>query len=188
MKKLLLLGFVIAVSMINQSAKAQFDYIGGGLALASGAKYKIGDETYINSSIGLDLRASYNLNKKIKIVPDFKFYFPKKGSVSTNTGDSKTTAYALNINLHYILKNNPRENYRLYLLAGAHVAGWNIKDNTVTAITTLDVNEFKIFPGGNAGAGMQFDIGNRTKFFAEIKYVIAKTQQVVFAPGLIYNI
>lgn len=187
MKKLIILGVLIMTGMVYQSARAQFDYIGGGIALSTGGEFEFEEVIYNSSSFGFDLRMSYNYSKKLKIVPDFKFYIPYKNEVFVE-GGSKVTAYALNINAHYLLSTNPREKYRFYLLAGFHLGGWSIKDNSVVNTTILDVNEFKIFPGGNVGAGMQFDIGNRTKFFAEAKFVIAQTQKFVFTPGLIYNI
>jgi len=186
MKKLLLIIILITLSTLNHSTKAQFDYIGGGVALATGGEYNYNELPYFNNSFGIDLRASYDYSKKLKIVPDFKFYFPDKEEFFTG-GESKATVFVLNINAHYILNSKTRESYRLYLLFGAHVGAWNIKDNRVGIIETLDVNEFKIIPGANLGAGMQFDVSNRTKVFAEVKYVIASTNQLVFTPGILYN-
>ena len=186
MKKLLLIIILITLSTLNHTTKAQFDYIGGGVALATGGEYNYNELLYFNSSFGIDLRAGYDYSKKLKIVPDFKFYLPDKEEFFTG-GESKTTVFVLNINAHYILNSKTRETYRLYLLFGAHVGAWNIKDNRVGIIETLDVNEFKFFPGANVGAGMQFEISNRTRLFAEVKYVIANTNQLVFTPGILYD-
>ncbi len=186
MKKLLLIIIFITLSTLNHTSKAQFNYIGGGLALATGGEYSYGELPYYNSSLGFDLRLSYDYSKKLKIVPDFKFYFPDKEEFFTG-GESKATVFVLNINAHYILNSKTRESYRLYLLFGAHIGAWNIKDSRVGLTETLDVNVFKVVPGANLGAGMQFEVGNRTKIFAEVKYVIANTNQLVFTPGILFN-
>ncbi|MBU8893661.1 MAG: outer membrane beta-barrel protein [Bacteroidales bacterium] len=190
MKKILLFAtFIIALSFIKNSAIAQLNYIGGGIALATGAEYNLNDYLYYNKSFGIDLRASYDYSKKLKIVPDFKIYLPNKEEFITG-GESSTTVFVFNLNAHYILNPKTRETYRLYLLAGAHVGGWNITDNRIPSVGSdpqLDVKEFKFVPGGNIGGGMQFVLSNRILFFAEAKYVIAKTNQLVFSPGLMYE-
>lgn len=186
MKNLLLIIILITLSTLNHTSKAQFDHIGGGVALATGGEYNYNELPYFNSSFGFDLRLSYDYNKKLKIVPDFKFYLPQKEEFFTG-GESKATVFVLNVNAHYILNSKTRESYRLYLLFGAHVGGWKIKDTRVGISETLDVNEFKIIPGANLGAGMQFEVSTRTKVFAEVKYVIANTNQLVFTPGILYN-
>lgn len=186
MKKLLLIIILIAISAINHITKAQFDHVGGGIGLATGGEYNYEELPYYNGSFGFDLRLSYDYSKKLKIVPDFKFYLPNKEEFFTG-GESKTTVFALNINAHYILNSKTRESYRLYLLFGAHVGAWNIKDSRVGLTETLDVNEFIFVPGANLGAGMHFAVSNRTKVFAEVKYVIATSNQLVFTPGILYN-
>ena len=190
MKKILLFAtFVIALSFIKNSAVAQFNYIGGGIALATGAEYELNNYSYYSKSFGIDLRASYDYSKKLKIVPDFKIYLPNKEEFTI--GESSTTVFVFNLNAHYILNSKTRDSYRIYLLAGAHVGGWLINDNRTPSFPLtadpLDINEFKFVPGGNLGGGMQFVLGQRVIFFGEIKYVIAKTNQLVFSPGLMYE-
>jgi len=190
MKKILLLFLLFSATLfLAKNAHAQFNYIGGGIALATGGEYEFDDYLYYNKSFGIDLRASYDYNKKLKFVPDFKIYFPNKESFDAG-GESKTTVIAFNLNAHFILNSKTRSNYHVYLLVGGHVSGWNISDTRVPSFGSqpqLDVNEFKFVPGGNAGAGMQFNIGSRTLFFAEVKYVISTANQLAFSPGLLYE-
>ena len=187
MKKILLLFLLFSATLfLAKNAHAQFNYIGGGIALATGGEYEFDDYLYYNKSFGIDLRASYDYNKKLKFVPDFKIYFPNKETFITG-GESKTTVIAFNLNAHFILNSKTRSNYHVYLLVGGHVSGWSIKNNLVSDVSQLDVNEFKVVPGANAGAGMQFNIGSRTLFFAEVKYVISTANQLVFSPGLLYE-
>lgn len=185
MKKHLLI-IIIAIFCISiNSVKAQFDYIGGGIVLATGGEYNYDGSAYHNKSFGIDVRANYDFNKKLKIVPDFKFYLPYKDP-TLSSGESKTTVFVLNINAHYIINPKTRDKYRLYLLGGAHLGGWNIKDNHDEITRTVDVKTFKFIPGANLGAGMVFPYGSSTMFFAEVKYVIAQTNQLVFTPGLLF--
>ena len=184
MRILLFATIFIAFSFIKNNATAQFNYIGGGIALATGAEYKYEGYSYFNKSFGIDLRASYNYSKKIKIVPDFHIYLPNKKSFVTG-GESKTTVFVFNLNIHYIV--NPRSDIKLYILAGGHAGGWNIKDNHSSNFADVDINEFQFVPGANVGGGIQFKLGQRVQFFAEAKYVIAKANQLIFSPGLLYE-
>ncbi|MDA3954549.1 MAG: hypothetical protein PF485_12955 [Bacteroidales bacterium] len=186
MKKLLVIIILITLSTVNHTTKAQFDYVGGGVVLAAGGEYNYAGLPYYNNSIGFDLRLSYNYNKKLKIVPDLKFYLPNK-EVFLEGGESKVTVFVLNINAHYVLNPKTRNTYQTYLLAGVHFGAWKIKNSLVGVYDTLDINEFKFAPGANVGAGMIFAVGNRTKLFAEVKYLIATANQLAFTPGLIYN-
>ena len=185
MKKLICVAlFLLSLLSFNKETFAQFEYLGGGLSLATGGEYKYDGLPYYNKSFGIDIRTIYDYSKKIQFVPDFKFYLPNKEEFTTG-GESKTTVFVLNINAHYILNSKTRNSYRLYLLGGAHIGGWNIKDNHTGALV-VDVNTFKVVPGANAGAGMQFPLGSSAIFFAEVKYVIAKTNQLVFTPGIVF--
>jgi hypothetical protein len=127
----------------------------------------------------------YTYNKKIQIVPDLKYYLPKTDN-SFNNGASKTTMYAFNLNAHYILNSRSRDNYRIYTLAGAHVSGWNIKDDHIEIARTVDINEFKFVPGANIGAGMQFPFDAGFIFFTEVKYTVSKAGQLAFTPGILF--
>lgn len=169
-------------------AKAQFESFGGGLALATGGEYEYdAGLNYSNKSFGFDLRAVYNYSKKLEIVPDLKYYLPKTNNTFAN-GESKTTMYAFNLNAHYILNSRSRDNYRLYILGGAHLGMWQIKDDHYSDVynSYYDINEFKFLPGANVGAGMQFPFDAGFIFFAEVKYTVSKAGQLVFTPGLLF--
>lgn len=188
MKKLLLIILLTTTAFCIQPAKAQFEYAGGGIALATGGKYTYDGLPYYNKSFGIDLRAVYDYSKKIQFVPDLKFYLPNKEEFASG-GESKTTVLVFNLNAHYILNSHSRGNYRLYLLGGAHVGAWHIKDNrfpSFGSLQQLDVNAFKIVPGANVGAGMQFPIGASAIFFSEVKFVVSKASQMVFTPGILF--
>jgi hypothetical protein len=186
--KRILIALIILVGIIGfKPAKAQFETFGGGIALTTQGNYKYDDGlNYNNKPFGFDLRAIYNYNKKLDFVPDIKFYLPNKTEYSN--GSDKVTAFAFNLNLHYILNPRSRDNYRLYLLGGAHIGMWQIKDDHYSDVynSYYDINEFKFFPGANVGAGMQLSFDAGFMFFAEAKYVLAKTNQLVFTPGFLF--
>lgn len=187
MKKNLLIVLLASFFIYTKPAKAQFDYVGGGVVLTTGSDYKHDGLLYYNKSFGIDARVNYDYSKKLKIVPDFKFYLPNRESYPSG-GESKTTAFVLNINAHYIINSKTRDKYRLYLIAGAHFGGWNIKDNhySTTLNKQYDFTVFKFVPGANVGAGMVFPYDSNIMFFAEVKYVVAQTNQLVFTPGLLF--
>lgn len=188
MKRILFIALIITCLGFTTKTKAQFDFIGGGVVLATGGEYKLNGYPYYNNSFGIHVRASYNYNKKLKIVPDLNIYLPKSESFIEDRS-SKTTVIAFNLNGHYIINHKTRESYRVYLLGGIHVSGWSIEDNRTIVFPTseLDVKEFKFVAGANIGGGMQLNVSNRLKFFAEVKYVISTSGQLAFNPGLIYE-
>ncbi len=188
MKKLAVL-LIVFVSLFLQKGNAQFNYIGGGVALSTtNSGYVYNEQEFFNNSFGIDVRMNYDYNKKIQIVPDVKIYLPNEESYSYNDGGyTKTTVFVLNLNTHLILNSRSRQSYKVYLIAGVYSSGWNIIDKRITEYETYDDKVFKMVFGGNAGAGMQLKIANRILFFAEAKYVIAESNQLVFTPGLMYN-
>ncbi|MFO7828504.1 MAG: outer membrane beta-barrel protein [Bacteroidales bacterium] len=166
---------------------SQFNKIGGGIILATGSEYEYEGIQYFNKSFGLNVRANYDLSKRINLVPDFNIYLPYKETF-VDGGESSTTVIAFNLNGHYILNPRTRNNLYFYFLAGIHVGGWNIKDDHRSGLLniTYNYNEFFVVPGANLGSGLQFKIGSKTEFFAEVKYTIAKTHQMIFTPGILY--
>lgn len=187
MKKILS-AFVIVLAIFSvKHVNAQFNYFGGGIALSTtNSGYEFNKYEFFNNTFGIDLRLNYDYSKKLQIVTDLKIYLPNKESLAYESS-TKTTVFAFNVNGHFILNPKTRESYRLYLLGGVHISGWNIVDQRETPIETYDDKIFKFVPGGNVGAGMQFEMANRLLFFAEAKYVISKSYQLVFTPGILYN-
>jgi len=188
MKKKGIILTIICIAFIATQSKAQFNYIGGGIVLTTANNgYVLNDYEFYNNTFGFDIRMNYNYSKKIQIAPDVKIYLPNKESFP-NGGSTKTTVFAFNLNGHFILNSRSRNSYRLYLLAGAHISGWNIVDKRgSTTYGNYNSKDFKFVPGGNVGAGMQFKLSNRLLFYAEAKYVISQANQLIFNPGILYN-
>jgi len=189
MKKNILaaLTFLFILAAYQQSS-AQLNKAGGGLVLAMGNEldYEAG---YTNNSLGLNVRANWSLGKKFDLVPDLTFYLPKNNQFADG-GESVTTVYALNVNFHYILNYRTRSNFYIYLLGGVHAGGWHIKDNHYSDILgkTYDLNTLRFVPGANLGGGIQFKIGHKTEVFAEVNYLISETSQLIFIPGVLFNL
>ncbi|OFX85897.1 MAG: hypothetical protein A2W99_17205 [Bacteroidetes bacterium GWF2_33_16] len=186
MKKIITVIFVIVSVFSGFLVNAQLTKIGGGIVLATGGRYLYNDLEYFNKSFGLDIRGEFDVNKKLKIVPDFQFFLPNTYNFPDG-GQSKTTLFTFDLNGHYIL--NPKKDFRFYFLGGAHCGGWNIKDQRTSTIENeINNSAFKFDFGVNAGAGFMMKINYRLSFFAEVKYIIAKTNQMMFSPGLVYDI
>lgn len=186
MKKLVIIVLSSITLLFSVNSFAQLSKIGGGIVIATGAHYLYNDFEYFNKSFGFDLRAEYDLNKKLKLVPDFQIFLPNTFDY-TDGGESKTTLYAFDLNLQYIL--NPKKNFKFYFMGGAHIGGWHIKDqHTSNVVDDIDYSVFKFGFGANAGAGFKMKINYRLSFNAEVKYVIGKSRQMIFSPGFIYDI
>ncbi|MFO7843549.1 MAG: hypothetical protein R6V16_07030, partial [Bacteroidales bacterium] len=190
MKKNILLALTILFifSAYHQSS-AQLNKLGGGIILAMGNEldYEAG---YTNNSLGLNVRANWSLGKKFDFVPDLNIYLPRKYQYTDDGGESVTTVYALNVNFHYILNYRTRSNFYVYLLGGVHAGGWHIKDDHHSPLSgkTYDFNTLRLVPGANLGGGIQFKLGSRTEFFADLKYVISETPQMAFNPGILFHL
>jgi len=182
-----LFAIIIAVLLFSGiNANAQLTKIGGGVVIATGGRYLYDGFEYFNKSFGFDIRAEYDLNKKLRLVPDFQIFLPNTFDYTAG-GESKTTLYAFDLNLQYIL--NPKKDFKFYFLGGGHIGGWHIKDKHSSAIgEDIDYSVFKFGFGANAGAGFKMKINYRLSFNAEVKYVIGKSRQMIFTPGFIYDI
>jgi len=189
MKNILIFIFSLLFAFsFYQQTSAQLNKLGGGLILAMGNEldYEAG---YTNNSLGINIRANWSLGKKIDFVPDLNIYLPQKYSYN-NGGESVTTVYVLNVNFHYILNHRSRNEFYAYLLGGLHGSGWHIKDDhySETLNKTYDFNEFRFVPGANLGGGIQFKVGYKTEFFAEVKYIISEAHQLAFTPGILFHL
>lgn len=186
MKTFVLIFFSSISLLFTENTFAQLSKIGGGIVIATGGKYLYNDFEYFNKSFGFDVRAEYDLNKKLKLVPDIQIFLPNTFNY-TDGGQSKTTLYAFDLNLQYIL--NPKKDFKYYFMGGAHIGGWHIIDKHDAVIgDNIDFSVFKFDFGANAGAGFKMKVNYRLSFNAEVKYVIGKSRQLIFSPGFIYDI
>lgn len=184
---IIILTFFLFLVPISRTS-AQINKLGGGLTLAMGNDIKYEGFEYTNNSFGLNLRVNYNLNRKLDIVPHLNIYFPQKIEYLLG-GESSTTVFALNINIHYILNYQNRNNFYLYLLGGFHGSGWNINDDHISSIEgRIKHQKFLLAPGANLGGGIKFKVGYKTEVFAEVKYIISEAHQLAFTPGILFHL
>lgn len=174
---------------LTSKSFAQFNKVGGGLILATGNDYVYEGISYYNKSVGINIRTNYHLNKKLEITPGLNIFLPNKESFADG-GESSTTVYALNIDAHLILNPRTRNNFYFYVIGGVHASGWQIKDDhrSILLGRIYKYNKFLLVPGVNLGSGLQFKIGQKIDFFTEVKYTISKTHQLVFNPGILYQL
>ncbi|MEE4197698.1 MAG: hypothetical protein V2I54_08645 [Bacteroidales bacterium] len=182
----IILTFFLILGIIPLTS-AQINKLGGGLTLAMGNNIEYEGLEYTNNSLGLNLRGNYKLNKKMDLVPHLNFYLPQKIEFTLG-GESTTTVFALNIDIHYILNYRSRNDFYAYLLGGFHGSGWNINDDHISSIEgPIKHQKFLLIPGANLGGGIQFKAGSRTEIFAEAKYILSEAHQLVFTPGIWYH-
>ncbi|MGE0089744.1 MAG: outer membrane beta-barrel protein [Bacteroidales bacterium] len=178
---LVFISFLIA----STNGNAQLTKIGGGFSLATGGKYIYNDYEYYNGSIGFDIRAEFDINKSIKIVPDFQIFLPTTSEYILG-GESKTTLLTLDLNGHFIIASSKKVDF--YGIGGLHLGGWNIEDKHTTMIEDeIDNSAFKIDVAANLGAGVEIKITRQLGIFADLKYIVSNSNQLVFTPGLIYE-
>ncbi|MEA3317424.1 MAG: hypothetical protein U9R54_05665 [Bacteroidota bacterium] len=172
---------------ITNIAFSQFKSIGGGITLATGAKYELSGLKYFNNSKALDLRLTYDIKKKKSLVTKINLFYPNSEDLADN-GFSKVSLFTLASDFHYTPK--PKNMLRVYYLIGPTAMLWKIKDQHYsTALNKIyDINELKFSYGLNLGAGINFDINRSYKMFLETKYIVSKNNQLLFTTGVSYTL
>jgi len=174
-------GGELSLTFISSLATAQFKYPGAGIILTNGSSYEVSDVDYYNGLLGVYLENQFDVGKKWNLVPGLAFYLPNKES------ESQTNFMALNLDLHYV--SNPNRKTNVYLFGGAHVAGWWIKDEYYSVLLgQRDINELKISPALNAGAGVRFPIAYKVKFDIRAKLIVGMHTQIVANAGVLFNL
>jgi len=185
MKNIIIIVSFFLLFFSSFKGNAQLTKIGGGFSLATGARYLYNDLEYFNKSIGFDIRAEFDVTKNIKIVPDFQIFLPNTFEYPAG-GESKTTLLALDLNGHFILASSKKVDF--YAIGGFHIGGWNIKDKHIEMTEgEVDYSAFKIDVAANIGAGIEIKITRQLGVFADVKYIVSNSNQLVFTPGLIYE-
>lgn len=148
-----------APKTLAQTEKWSF---GGGLALTS-------DEFF---TAGLDLRAFYQLDKFICIVPSITLFAPKKQSFSafSTSFEVKYRAISFSVDGQYRIPLEI-ENTELYALAGINYVALSAKVETSGLLNaTSTAGDEGI--GLNLGAGISYDLKERFLPFLDIRYTV----------------
>ena len=171
--------------LVSLKGNAQLISYGGGINLSNGTSINIEkyDEDYYTSSYGMHLKATYELDHKLRLVPKLAFFFPK--SKDLEGGKATTMLTDLNVNLYKI--NNPRDMIRTYLFGGINFSGWYLKDDSKNPEGEINFTKYGLYPGISAGAGLKFDIKHDVEFFLEgkyLQYVTISSGQVMAMIGI----
>ena len=143
------------------------------IATASAQKgdMKIGPLVAYGSEIknpGIGVKFHYGINDKIRLAPDFIYYF-KKNDVSW---------WELNVNGHYMFSESGDMGF--YALAGLNMLGSKVE---IMGISTSDTEM-----GINLGAGVQKPLTSKILGVAEAKYTLSSSDQLVISVGLLFNL
>ena len=143
------------------------------IATASAQKgnMKIGPLVAYGSEIknpGIGVKFHYGINDKIRLAPDFIYYF-KKNDVSW---------WELNLNGHYMFSESGDMGF--YALGGLNMLGAKVE---FMGISTSDTEM-----GINLGAGVQKPLTSTILGVAEAKYTLSSSDQLVISVGLLFNL
>ncbi|NDV66398.1 outer membrane protein [Bacteroides sp. 224] len=185
MKKL----FIIAIIfMIGSNAMAQKGEMAGGILLNYGTEIE---------SLGIGAKFQYGITDAIRIEPSFDYYF----------GKNDFNMFDFNANVHYLFNVAPKIN--IYPLAGLGYTSWKTVDfdfdfgyddddfDLWTRANYDDDDDYDEYDSGssrsgkiaiNLGAGAEYQLTNKLKINAELKYqIISNFNQLVFGVGLAYK-
>jgi len=132
-------------------------------------------------NIGLNITGHYYFKERIRIAPNFSFFFPDISENSTHRFTNHL--WELNIDGHYVYPIS-QDQFHIYGLAGFNMTGIHEK------------KEFKAEPqqqynssyselrfGGNLGVGFQYDVKDNVNIFADAKVSITRSTSGVFRIG-----
>lgn len=166
MKKILFLAIFIAAAF-NLSAQT------GATSLVGHIGYQTEYERFAISGQG-----RYNIANAWRIAPDVTFFFPK----------DKVTGLDINLNLHYVF--NIGGGFTFYPLAGFGMQNNFYGKREITSVNnevvTVD-SKTKTDLGINLGAGVSYNISERSFLNAEGKFMFGDRDNAVFLIGYGYR-
>jgi outer membrane protein X len=158
MKKLILSALLAIVTALGVSADKGDIAVGAQFAFASK-----------NSMAGLGLQLQVEPVSRLRIAPEFMYYFKNDGMSAINA----------NANLHYVIPTSP--SFAIYPLLGFTYANFKY-DAGMLGETNVDRC------GANVGLGAQYRIQDRLYFYSEQRFqIIEDYNQSVTILGLKYS-
>ncbi len=166
MKKLLLLtAFLLAVVGLNAQSQR------GEGSLMGSVGYQSNYDRF-----GIQAQGRYVIARNLRLAPDITFFFPK----------NKATGLDVNLNVHYVFNfRQDGTGFSVYPLAGIGMQNnfygkRTITVNGVKVETDSDnVSKFAV----NLGGGITLPISMRGYLNAEVKFMLADEDNVVFMLG-----
>lgn len=178
--KKIMVGIVALAVVLSLSitAKAQSGYQPGQVSLNAGMSYGLDLE-----KAGLRLGVSYFMTEKIRLGADFTYWLIEDSNfeffdVPVST---ESTAYEININLHYLFYEQNG-----LVLYGAGALGYHHAKASISSGSVSDsVSDGEI--GIGIGGGVEYNMG-KMAVFAEPKVFFSGFDQVKLNFGLRFNL
>jgi len=166
-------GFLILlITFFNRQANAQ-NSIGVGLTFGSEIE-----------NVGFTVNGEIFVMDELAIAPDFIYYLGKTNTLVLlgTTTELKQTLWELNANIHYFFLQGPVDVYGLTGLNYSNVAAEASIQVPGFPPSTSDTSNGDI--GINLGGGANFKLKANITPFAELKFVVISTDQLVLSGGV----
>jgi hypothetical protein len=175
--------FMITVLVIPFSlheTDAQGVNLGGGAGIGDGYTYH-----GVNTGIpGFFLRGSYLFTDFLEASFSTTLFLPNKEYLAVDDGERRSLVWMLDFDVHYIFSTYGMQ-WSFYALAGLDV---NFLSSKYLGKETFPNDYSDNYPGVNAGIGSGYQVGSRSKLFAEMKYTLGKFHQWSLSVGFLFNI
>lgn len=165
----LILLFIISLSKL-QAQTTQGDF---NLGAAIGYGFDLEEPS-------LGLNTNYAVADNFRVAGDYIYFFI--GDVRFNEASIETTAFELNLNLHYLMLN--RENFNIYALTGLNYVYISMSASMPGSQNSVSATE----AGINIGSGLELNISPTIRLFSEAKYAFGDASQFILNGGLRFRI
>jgi hypothetical protein len=170
-------GFISLLLFIitENNLSAQLTRFGGGLCFSTG----IDQPPVETGNPGLNLRAVYEINDKMFILPALTFYAPKR--VSYPIFDLQT--YYGHVDAWFGYSIAHQKQIMFYAIAGPNLTGLykSFKTDDPNYKSGSDIS-----PGVSIGTGVEMIINMNFNAYAQVHYIIGKYQQLIISIGTHY--
>jgi len=157
--------------------QGQFNRFGGGLTFNS----PISSPNLNIGNPGFNFRGVMEFNKNFFLIPSITFQIPKTKTYTDVSGHKRTFMGSLGADVTYTLATEKQ--LLFYALAGPNFT--NIYTSWDTEDPNLE-NEYEFLPGLSIGTGIEMIVERDINAFAQVKYIIAKYQQLIISIGVHY--
>lgn len=139
---------------------------------AVGATLSYGTEI---ENLGVGVKGQYYFTDRFRGEASFDYFFKK----------NYLSMWDLNANLHYLIDLS--DDWKVYPLAGLGYTNWTVSGIEIEGLKSSSASTGKI--AVNLGGGIQYDLSERLKLNAELKYqIINNYNQVVLGVGFAYHL
>ena len=136
------------------------------------------------AEFGAGANVFYTINEKIDIVPGLTYFLPHK--VNYTNGYTRDTWWEISLDGHYIPIENTH--FQAYGLMGLNFTSVEEKSDTTFLGQRFKDRKTSLELGLNIGGGIQFNMTEKIKPFAQAKYTMGEASQFVFSVGILFRI